>query len=773
MRKVYLILLAAGIALSAVAQSKLDLHSRLALRQLRTESPAMRVNPLTKSLEVRTAPVKRVNCILRLNEGTTVEELEAAGANVQLVRGNIAFVTMPLAIVEDFSTHKGIKTMSLERPVSLKMDVARRSTGVDKIHQGTDLKQAYTGKGVIAGIVDVGIEPNHINFKNEDGSSRVKRFLDFYYPQGATSVTDLAWDEYYADDIKDFDTDYVYTYHGTHTLGIMAGGYKGTMKYSTLVDQAPAIVEGDCPYYGVATDAELVVSGGEMNSDYAIAMGVEQILDYSAGSGLPAVINMSLGSNYGARDGKQVMCDYLAEAGKEAIICMASGNEGEMPIAINKTFTAEDATLKTCLFPYSGTVSSNGTTFKNMRFGSVEFYSNDESEFEVDLLVLNRMRGSVIMRKTIAKNSDGNPTCIVSSAAWKEYDTDIVDLQFGRWFEGYVEYGSYISTDNGRYCVMYNMQVTESATNTDSNYVLAFEIRGKAGQRVDGFTDAQGYLCFSNYNMEGYQDGSCNGSISDMACGDNVIVVGSYNTKNYVVTMDKQVMGYTSEAYLPGKVSPFTSYATLIDGRKLPHILAPGLTVVSSFSAPYLEYYGATENNEVLEGTYVEADGKVNYWTESPGTSMATPVVAGIVALWLEADPTLDVKEALEIIEQTAVKDNFYTTWTGDMVQWGAGKIDAYAGLKEVIRRAGSNSGVQNVLAKTDRLVVASFGNKQYNVFLGGAEQMDVVVYNLQGQPVLVNTAEGDEVTIDASCLTAGVYVLNVNGNYSERILVK
>lgn len=773
MKRIYLSLLAAGIALSAVAQSKLDLHSRLALRQLKMEQAPIKVNPLTKSLEARTTPVSRVNCILRLHEGTTVEELEAAGANVQLVRGNIAFVTMPLAIVEEFSTHKGIKTMSFERPVSMKMDVARQASGIDEIHAGTGLKQPYTGKGVVAGIVDVGIEPNHINFKKEDGTSRIKRFADFYYPANAAQVTDLQWDMYNEENINTCETDYVYTYHGTHTLGIMAGGYKGTMKYSTLVDQTPAIVEGNSPYYGVATDADIVVSGGEMNSDYALAMGVEQILDYAYVSGQPAVINMSLGSNYGARDGKQVMCDYLAEAGKEAIICMASGNEGEMPIAITKTFTAEDKTLKTCLYPYSGTVTASGTTFKNLRYGTAEFYSNDSTEFEIDLVVLNRSRGSVVMRRTLSGNSNGEPMCIVSSDVYKEYDTDIVDLQFGRWFVGYVEFGSYVSEENGRYCAMYNMQVSESEKNTDSSYVLAFEIRGKEGQRIDGFTDADGYLCFSNYGMSGYQDGSCNGSISDMACGDNVIVVGSYNTKNYVVPMNEQLMGYQGETYMPGKVSPFTSYGTLIDGRNLPHIVAPGLTVVSSVSAPYLKYYNATNNAELLQGVAGDDKGNIYYYMESPGTSMATPVVAGAVALWLEADPALEVNEALEIMEQTAVKDDFYTSWTGDMVQWGAGKLDAYAGLKEVIRRAAVNSGVQDVLAKTDRLIVTSTGNKVYNVFLGGSEQMNVILFNLQGQPVLKSVAEGDEASIDASALSTGVYVLNVNGVYSERILVK
>lgn len=64
---------------------------------------------------------------------------------------------------------------------------------------------------------------------------------------------------------------------------------------------------------------------------------------------------------------------------------------------------------------------------------------------------------------------------------------------------------------------------------------------------------------------------------------------------------------------------------------------------------------------------------------------MATPVVAGAIALWLEANPSLTYKDVVRIIKETAVKDDFVKN-TGDPVQWGAGKFDAYAGLKQVLK---------------------------------------------------------------------------------------
>ena len=148
---------------------------------------------------------------------------------------------------------------------------------------------------------------------------------------------------------------------------------------------------------------------------------------------------------------------------------------------------------------------------------------------------------------------------------------------------------------------------------------------------------------------------------------------------------------------------------------------------------------------------------------------MATPVVAGGIALWLEADPTLTVDEVKDIISKTSVVDAD-VTGSGDPIQWGAGKFDAYAGLKEVIRR---QSGTSDVLVDDNRLMIKSIGENVYEVFLGGAEKIDAVLYNISGQPVMSQSVAADEATIDASSLASGVYILNVNGVHSQRILVK
>ena len=59
------------------------------------------------------------------------------------------------------------------------MDVAPKWINTPAIYEDTRLPNAYTGKGVVLGIIDVGLEVTHPNFYHADGTTlRVTRFLD-------------------------------------------------------------------------------------------------------------------------------------------------------------------------------------------------------------------------------------------------------------------------------------------------------------------------------------------------------------------------------------------------------------------------------------------------------------------------------------------------------------------------------------------------------------------------------------------------------------------
>ena len=151
---------------------------------------------------------------------------------------------------------------------------------------------------------------------------------------------------------------------------------------------------------------------------------------------------------------------------------------------------------------------------------------------------------------------------------------------------------------------------------------------------------------------------------------------------------------------------------------------------------------------------------------------MATPVVAGGVALWLEANPSLSIKDVLRIIQQTAKKDDFVKT-TGDPIQWGAGKFDAYAGLKQVLLEKQTNgiNGIRTTESK-DAPIITMAGDRTFNLFLAGAKQLNVRIFTPSGQLVHSLSAQGNEYNLNASSWNKGIYLIQVNGNKAQRIII-
>lgn len=766
MKKTVILSAAILLGISAFADSKIDLGSQARLRAtmsaVASTAPAKKLAKNSAQLGID-APMQgnRVRGFVTLTPGADVSELEAIdGLTITRRRGNIALVEIAADAIDAIENSRAVSRFTAERIITPKLDLARKAVGVDMIHSGEGLSQPYTGKGVIAGIVDGGFDPNHINFKNTDGTSRIAHFT-YYRP---TQSGDYVEEKYGADYIPNIDTENSTTFHGTHTTGIMAGGYRGKVSAAKLTPMSPTtgrglIQEIDNPYYGIAYDADIAASAGAL-TDYYIAMGVESILDYAWESGRPSVINLSLGSNVGPHDGSSTICQYLDMAAENdpVIFCVSAGNEGDYPIALHKTFTATDNTVASILLPVVPM-----TNYQNVHFGQTYIYSNDATQFEVQAIIINKSRNKVAMRMPL-EATDGAMKYWVSSAEYQGDSSDIVSDQFARYLTGYVGVGAEFDATTGRYYAVIDCMTWDNTAgnNADGNYLLGFQVTGSDGQRVDIFNDGV-YNQLDSYGLEGYADGMTDGTISDVACGHNYVVVGSYNTRDAWASMDGYVYGYDG-TFESGKISGFSSWGTLYDGRQLPTVCAPGATIISSSNEYYLDAYKIGKAEVQATAT----DDSRNYsWHQCVGTSMATPVVTGSIALWLEADPTLDYRQVLDIIRRTATVDADVTS-AEYPVQWGAGKFNAYEGLKEVLK----NASVTSVKADGDTTMIRNLGGNSYEVFSVAAD-FDVNVYTLAGATTASFKANGNTAQIDLSTLAPGVYIVNVNGYHNEKILVK
>src|SRR6266540_2792456 len=126
----------------------------------------------------------------------------------------------------------------------------------------------------------------------------------------------------------------------------------------------------------------------------------------------------------------------------------------------------------------------------------------------------------------------------------------------------------------------------------------------------------------------------------------NVITVGSYVSRGPDI----------------GVVSYFSSRGPTRDGRSAPTLAAPGQVIIAPQPPSTGDMYG-----------------------ELQGTSMAAPLVAGVVALMLERNPNLATAQVREALITTARHDRLTGTTPNDW--WGAGKLDAAAAVAAVPAR--------------------------------------------------------------------------------------
>ncbi|WML50423.1 S8 family serine peptidase [Neobacillus sp. PS3-34] len=135
-----------------------------------------------------------------------------------------------------------------------------------------------------------------------------------------------------------------------------------------------------------------------------------------------------------------------------------------------------------------------------------------------------------------------------------------------------------------------------------------------------------------------------------------------------------------------GSLADFSSRGTKgvggtfeMDGRTWkwedrPTVTAPGVDIISTRVLGPVSSLGATSDAEMIEPAYLP------YYTVMSGTSMATPHVAGIAALLLEAKPTLTPDDIKKVLQDTATNMPGYETW-----EVGAGYVNAFDALDAVM----------------------------------------------------------------------------------------
>lgn len=727
-------LLAAGCCFSAASQDKLSGHAQLMLQKFKMEKAASRAASNTE-----------VMAIITLNDGFKSDVLEAKGLKIVSAYDEICIVSLPLNRAEEIAAMAEVKAVSFGHQSGMYLDKAREVSNVDIANAGSDPdleSYSYTGKGVVTGLYDTGLDPNHAAFRNADGSSRVKAVFQ------ASGYSDATVREYTTpEQIATFTTDKASETHGTHVAGIMAGSKGVNGEYVFMNGSRVEAGNGDIPYYGVAYNSDLVIGCGDFY-DASILAGVSKVVEYAKQLGKPAVVNLSLGGNSGSHDPNSSVSKLMDRLGQDAIICIAAGNEGQSNMAIQKNFKSlgtAGKTLNTFITPDNPAIRVTYTA---------EFWANDGEPFEDAKIVLyDKSTNQIVDSKTITK---GTTTWTPkNSAKFAEvYDSNSsvsvncgVDAETGRY---YIVMSNSMLYNGGSSFVAFGINIT--GKNNKSCYAYVNTGYGSA-------QEAQ----FTNDGVAGYTAGSPDGSINGFGCGHNMVSVGSYTSRVQVPLLSNSAV---ATGGVLGAISDFSSYGKTGDGRQLPHVAAPGQQLISSISS----YYYDNVMEKRMTSAFSTSYNRNNPYNYMQGTSMATPFAAGVIALWLEAKPDATIDDIHDIIERSSKTD---AQTAKDFKRFGAGKIDALQGLRVAL---GKVSIKETLKDQVDKNLMYTISGKNIQVIVPGIDSFDVTLYNLQGAAVAAAKAAGETADIDASNLSDGIYLMTANtagGKVTRKIVLK
>ena len=155
---------------------------------------------------------------------------------------------------------------------------------------------------------------------------------------------------------------------------------------------------------------------------------------------------------------------------------------------------------------------------------------------------------------------------------------------------------------------------------------------------------------------------------------------------------------------------------------------------------------------------------------------MACPVVAGTIALWLQANPLLTRHDVLDVFSRTCTHPDATLQYPNN--EYGYGEIDAYAGLLDVLglpttlpqlsrhqpqgvtfRLVGRTLYIDGMAAQTDNTTNSQSlltGNTTNSL----PNPAEVTIFDLSGRPVL--KADASSGMVNLSSLSEGVYAVQL-----------
>lgn len=592
-----------------------------------------------------------VDVFITLHNSRNTSRITALGGVIGARFTGLVTAQVPVAKLQAIAALDEVEQVSIAEMMESDVDTTRSVTSVNYVAEGLQhgLPANYDGKGVVFGIIDSGIDFNHAAFQDSLGNTRIK----CVYMPGNTSGTKVTIDgtalpgsEFDSTRIASLTTDLASSAHGSHTAFIGAGSPCGQ-------------------YSGMAPGSDIVMCAlAGKNTDVNIANSVKYITQYAKRVGKPCVISVSMGARRGPHDGTSKLCKIYDEVGKnDAVVCLANGNLGSLKRYIHHKFsgmnTATSPNIGSCV---TGTKAGYTANF------AIDTWSRSRSAVGIKYLLIDPDDNSIFYETGIMK------------AYTYHYIGPGMESKRGynaflsQYFSGNI--GVWVTTESNGHIETYSEVSLKPLRSDVKAYKMAVQFYGADGVEFDSWvTSENAYSWHPQVDEYKFVNGTDSCSLSDQVTGKYTISVGNYVGRNrYMSLSGKEVC---NSIYPEGSIYVQSSYGIAPNGESYPFVAAPGYLVVSAYNG---YNYLAKPSNNTAYSKENPTTGRTDYWGSMSGTSMSTPTVAGIVALWLQANPQLKVDDVKEIIRKSAYVDDDVRKAP---LQFGAGKINALGGFPE------------------------------------------------------------------------------------------
>ena len=647
-----------SIAVTAQVSDKLSVDARMMLEK--TTSSVAAARSMTDS---------PLPFIIRIDENRAAETIEAlreAGAVLRAQIGSQLSAEIPLSCLSAVEAIEGVVRIGTAGAAPKPMtDVTRKEVGVSALDgtEGTVGDMAYTGKDVTVAVIDIGFDFQHPAFKDSEGRTRIKAYYS-PFDNGGTPVVingmQLPGSVYDTpEQIAKLVSDFKYQSHGTHTSTI-AAGTRSAQGWGGMAPDADIVLCAYVDMSSMSTEKKV-----ETMSPFPSVFDALAFLKYyQEKSGKPMAVNMSIGNVAGPHNGRDEMPlairDFIAPG---RLVAISSGNDGAEPRHLKKVFASDKDTLRTMLqeedlqlegyIQQKAPLSAQLTLYEALAEDG-NFVYQDHENYNI---------------KWTAKWKSP----VISAGADGTYKLNAIDdPKLAEYFPGEI----YLKLDFDETLGTTQLKFNHTLTPV---YGYSFELSlwSTAGTQIDLF----------NAKMQAMGRANCTSGNTELSCNnwasaEKAVSVGNYcaNTTYRSLFNEKDE---DSAKLILGDISRESSYGKALNGRQIPMVAAPGTNILSAVSQFYIIDF-QTDKEKSYNKDMTWQNGLYDSLT---GTSMSSPAVAGIFALWLQADPTLSPEDLEAILKETCRTDDFTKA---SPQRFGYGKVDAKRGLELVLERKGT-----------------------------------------------------------------------------------